>query len=68
MTMPTKIIAPILLEDFRKVVTKRDKGKKAFFILMIWSGITVDSIYSHCGIADVCCVDHLCILFGPVYV
>lgn len=31
MTMPTKIIAPILLEDFRKVVTKRDKSEAATF-------------------------------------
>jgi len=31
MTMPTKIIAPILLEDFRKVVTKRDKAEALTF-------------------------------------
>merc|ERR1711892_1490457 len=31
MTMPTKITAPILLEDFRKVVTKRDKAEALTF-------------------------------------
>jgi len=31
MTMPTKVICPILLEDFRKVVTKRSAGAETNF-------------------------------------
>ena len=35
MTMPTKVIAPILLEDFRKVVTKRQREDNFFTSEMI---------------------------------
>ena len=60
MTMPTKVIAPILLEDFRKVVTKRDRQRPAeenFFtsemIKQCMKKVTVcglHQVYSPCAI------------------
>ena len=70
MTMPTKIIAPILLEDFRKVVTKRDKGIMRFFFIskiLIWSDKAVDSIYSHSDNVVVFWTGRFRVLFDSIF-
>ena len=54
MTMPTKVIAPILLEDFRKVVTKRQREDNFFTSEMIKQCMKKVTV---CGLHQVIKVD-----------
>ena len=55
MTMPTKVICPILLEDFRKVVTKRHQEKNFFTSEMIKQCMKKVTV---CGLHQVVNVDN----------